>query len=100
MEEDFFHLHADILTQQHESDHLKRREMRELAPFDVEVEKVCALLLFLSVGTDLLDSAIDEVLCVAINGAQVLSSHHFVVLRNASIALFLILEELLPQQLE
>lgn len=67
MEEYFFDLVIDVLSQEHESDHLKWSESLELDPLDVEVEEICPFLLFFGVGTDLFNRPIDEVLGVPVD---------------------------------
>ena len=100
MEEHFPDLVVDVLSQEHQPNDLQGCEPLELGPFDVEVEQVGSLLLFFSICSDLLDRAIDQVLGMPVDGAEILASHHFIVTRDASIALLLILKELLSEELE
>lgn len=100
MEEHFSDLEIDIFAQKHESDDLQRSESLELGPLDVEVEKVRSFLLLFGVCTDLLDRPVDQVLCVPVNCTEVSAGHHLVVAWDASVALLLVLKELLPQELE
>ena len=72
-------------------------ETLEFRPFYVKVEQVRPLLLFFSICADLLHSAIDQVLCVTVDSAQVLAGHHLVILWNASVSLLLVIQELFAQ---
>ena len=69
MEEDLLNLVVDIFSQQHETDHLERRELLEVFPFDVDVEQVCSLLFFFCISADLFDRSVDQVLGVAVDRA-------------------------------
>ena len=100
MEQDFLDLVINILTEKHQSNDLQWCETHKLIPFDVEIEQVCSLLLFLGIGSNLFDRPVDQVLGVPVNSTEVFSSHHLVVAWDATVTLFLIFKELFAEKLE
>ena len=100
MKQDFLDLVIDILSEKHQSNDLQWCETHEFIPFNVEIEQVCSLLLFLGIGSNLLDRPVDQVLSVPINSTEVFSSHHLVVAWDAAVTLFLIFKELFAEKLE
>jgi hypothetical protein len=72
----------------------------KFCPLDIDPKEVLLLLLLFCVQADVLDSAIDKLLCVVFDVAIVLTYQDFVVLSDTPMALCLLFLVLFSQKFE
>ena len=100
MEQYFLYLVVDIFSQQHQSDNLKWRELLEVIPFYIDIQKIRFLLFFLCIGSNLFDRPVYQVFGMPVYSSMVFPGHHLIVTRHPAVALFLVFDEFFAKKLE
>ena len=100
MKQYLLYLVVDIFSQQHQSDNLKWRELLEVIPLYIDIQKVCSFLFLLCIGSDLFDSPVYQIFGMPVNSSMIFASHHLIVTWHPSVALFLVFNEFLTKKFE
>ena len=100
MEQYLLYLVVDIFSQQHQSDNLKWRELLEVIPFYIDIQKIRFFLFLLCIGSNLFDSPVNQVFGMPVYSSVVFTGHHLIVTWHPTVALFLVFYEFLAKKLE